>query len=149
MAVATAERIERSLALFELDELVPTVAPSRTGAASAEEAGVARAARPWAAAVPDAGEADSAGAQAAVMPATAGASGAEVAGARGAGDDKRAGGGPTLDETIVGVWEGLAARSVVSCPCCGGAMTPHLRLGATADADVVTGRCDDCGATLE
>ncbi len=63
--------------------------------------------------------------------------------------DDGLGGGLTLDEAIVGAWEGLAARAIVPCPCCGGALRPHLRAGATAEADVVTGRCDDCRTTLD
>ncbi len=59
--------------------------------------------------------------------------------------DDGPGGGLTLDEAIVGAWEGLAARVVVPCPCCGGALRP--RTGATAEA--VSGRCGDCGTTLD
>lgn len=53
------------------------------------------------------------------------------------------GGGPTLDDAIVGAWEGLAARVVVACPLCGGALRPH------ASPDSVGGRCGDCGTTLD
>jgi len=53
------------------------------------------------------------------------------------------GGGPTLDDAIVGVWEGLAAHVVVACPLCGGPLRPH------AAPDVVGGRCGDCGTTLD
>lgn len=52
-------------------------------------------------------------------------------------------GGPTLDDAVVGVWEGLAARVVVACPLCGGALRPHLA------PDAVGGRCDGCGTTLD
>jgi len=52
------------------------------------------------------------------------------------------GGGLTLDDAIVGVWEGLAARVVVACPLCGGALRPHPA------PDVVGGRCGDCAASL-
>src|SRR4051794_40200265 len=34
------------------------------------------------------------------------------------------GGGPTLDDLIVGVWEGLTAHRTVACPACGGARGP-------------------------
>jgi len=61
--------------------------------------------------------------------------------ARGRGDDP--GGGPTLDDAIVGAWEGLAARLVVACPLCGGALRPH------AARDARGGRCGDCGTTLD
>jgi hypothetical protein len=53
------------------------------------------------------------------------------------------GGGLTLDEAIVGVWEGLAARVVVACPLCSGALRPH------SAHDAVGGRCGDCGTTLD
>jgi hypothetical protein len=58
---------------------------------------------------------------------------------RGAGP----GGGPTLDDAIVGVWEGLAARATVACPLCGG----PLRSRPDGDA-AAGGRCGDCGTTL-
>jgi hypothetical protein len=58
------------------------------------------------------------------------------------GRDAGLGGGPTLDDAIVGVWEGLAARAVVACPLCGG------RLGPRAEHDAHGGRCGDCGTTL-
>jgi hypothetical protein len=53
------------------------------------------------------------------------------------------GGGPTLDDAIVGAWEGLAAQVVVACPLCDGPLRPH---GAP---DAVGGRCDDCDTTLD
>lgn len=52
------------------------------------------------------------------------------------------GGGLTLDDAIVDVWEGLAARAAVACPLCHGPLRPY------ATPDVVGGRCDDCGTTL-
>ncbi len=52
------------------------------------------------------------------------------------------GGGLTLDDAIVGAWEGLAAQVVVACPLCGGALRPHPA------PDAVSGRCGDCGTTL-
>jgi len=51
-------------------------------------------------------------------------------------------GRPTLDDAIVGAWEGLAARVVVACPLCGGALQPHASPGAAG------GCCDGCGTTL-
>ena len=72
--------------------------------------------------------------------------------------DEGLGGGLTLDEAIVGAWEGLAARATVPCPWCGGALRPRAAdvtatSGRTAseraEADVVAGRCDDCGTTLD
>jgi hypothetical protein len=62
--------------------------------------------------------------------------------------DDGLGGGLTLDEAIVGAWEGLAAQAIVPCLCCGGALRPLARTGATAEADATIGRCDDCGTTL-
>jgi hypothetical protein len=52
------------------------------------------------------------------------------------------GGGPTLDDAIVGAWEGLAAQVVVACPLCDGSLRPY------AAADAVGGRCHDCGVSL-
>ncbi|MFY9580046.1 MAG: hypothetical protein WAQ33_12045 [Gaiellaceae bacterium] len=46
------------------------------------------------------------------------------------------GGGHTLDEAIVGAWEGLVAHLAVACPLCGGTMRPP------------SGRCEGCGTTL-
>jgi hypothetical protein len=57
--------------------------------------------------------------------------------------DARLSGGPTLDDAIVGAWEGLAARVVVACPLCGGALRPH------PSPDAVGGRCGDCGTRLD
>lgn len=54
------------------------------------------------------------------------------------------GDGLTLDDAIVGVWEGLVAHAVVACPLCGGGMRPRPGSGAAA----VGGRCGDCGTTL-
>ena len=52
------------------------------------------------------------------------------------------GGGLTLDEAIVGAWEGLAARATVACPLCGGALRPRSTEHGAG------GRCGDCGTTL-
>jgi hypothetical protein len=54
------------------------------------------------------------------------------------------GGGLTLDETIVGVWEGLAAQVAVACPMCGGALRPRGGDGFAASG----GCCEECGTTL-
>jgi len=53
-------------------------------------------------------------------------------------------GGPTLDDAIVGLWEGLAARATVACPLCGGPLRPHAAAGEAGG-----GRCADCGTTLD
>jgi hypothetical protein len=55
------------------------------------------------------------------------------------------GGGPTLDEAIVGAWEGLAAQLAVACPLCGGALRPRT----AGRAEPAGGRCADCGTTLD
>jgi len=68
------------------------------------------------------------------------------------GGDQRAhvskvqqGGGPTLDDLIVGVWEGLAANRTVACLACGEAsMTPRYGAGPVP----VGGRCRNCGTTI-
>jgi len=73
-------------------------------------------------------------------------------GAQDAGSPKRddgPGGGLTLDEAIVGAWEGLAAWAIVPCPCCGGALRPRAAVEVAARGDAVGGRCDDCGTTLD
>lgn len=54
--------------------------------------------------------------------------------------DTRRGGEATLDELLVGAWEGLSARRPVACPVCSGAMKP--RAGAAG------GGCGDCGSQL-
>jgi hypothetical protein len=55
------------------------------------------------------------------------------------------GGGLTLDELLVGVWEGLSAHHTVPCPACGGALAPRYGSGPGP----VGGRCRDCGTTIE
>jgi len=54
------------------------------------------------------------------------------------------GGESTLDELIVSAWEGLSARRVVACPCCGATMAPQ----PSAPGQVVSGRCSGCGSEL-
>lgn len=51
----------------------------------------------------------------------------------------------TLDDLIVGAWEGLSAHRSVECPVCRGTVRP--RYGASATAPL-GGRCDDCDTTL-
>jgi hypothetical protein len=53
-------------------------------------------------------------------------------------------GEPTLDELLAGVWEGLTAHRVVSCPVCRADMRPEYG----AHSLPVGGRCQGCGATL-
>ena len=54
------------------------------------------------------------------------------------------GGGPTLDDLIVGVWEGMAADLTAPCPVCAGSLEPRYGAGAAP----VAGRCRDCGSEL-
>lgn len=49
----------------------------------------------------------------------------------------------TLDEAIVGMWEGLAAQATVACLLCGGPLRPR------AAGETASGRCADCGTTLD
>ena len=51
---------------------------------------------------------------------------------------------PTLDDMLVGVWEGLQRDRQAGCPVCGGAMRASLQAGHPP----VAGRCSDCGSTL-
>ncbi len=56
--------------------------------------------------------------------------------------------GPTLDDLLVGAWEGLTVHSAaVPCPLCDGTLRP-LYDDAGAAAPVVAGRCDSCDSTL-
>jgi DNA-directed RNA polymerase subunit RPC12/RpoP len=59
-------------------------------------------------------------------------------------DRQAPGGESTLDDLIVGAWEGLTARRTVPCPVCASPMAP-LRGSATHP---VIGRCEDCGSRL-
>ena len=52
-------------------------------------------------------------------------------------------GGPTLDDLITGVWEGLAVHSLAGCPACGGAMSRHASGPGT-----LAGVCEDCSSEL-
>jgi hypothetical protein len=54
------------------------------------------------------------------------------------------GGEPTLDELLVGVWEGLIAHRVVECPVCSAEMQPEYG----AHALPMGGRCATCGSVL-
>ena len=54
------------------------------------------------------------------------------------------GGGLTLDDLVVGVWEGLSAHRAVACPACGEEMTPRYGAGPAP----VGGRGRSCGTTI-
>jgi hypothetical protein len=56
----------------------------------------------------------------------------------------RLGGEPTLEDRLVGAWEGLAAHQAVECPVCGGEMGPEY----AAHARPIGGRCVACDSTL-
>ena len=67
-----------------------------------------------------------------------------VAGASAVAEQTRSGGEATLDDIVVGAWEGLLAHHTVSCPVCSGALAPRYGAGPAP----VGGRCTDCGSTL-
>jgi hypothetical protein len=50
----------------------------------------------------------------------------------------------TLDEVLVGTWDGLSSHHTVACPVCTGKMAPRYGSGAAP----VGGRCQRCGSTL-
>jgi hypothetical protein len=69
------------------------------------------------------------------------------------------GGEPTLDDLIVGAWEGLTALTAVACPVCGGTMEPERReqpgeagapesLHSLRARPVSVARCRHCGTSL-
>jgi hypothetical protein len=60
-----------------------------------------------------------------------------------AGDSR--GGGPTLDDLIVEVWDRLDTEAAARCPVCDGGT---LRAVYGAHARPVMGRCSACGAEL-
>jgi hypothetical protein len=52
--------------------------------------------------------------------------------------------GLTLDDVVVGAWEGLLAGAPAECPVCATPMAARHSAGA----GVVGGRCGGCGSTL-
>jgi hypothetical protein len=60
------------------------------------------------------------------------------------GDRTRVGGECTLDDVVVGAWEGLSAHLTVSCPVCDGELVPEYG----AHARPVGGCCKKCGSEL-
>ena len=66
-----------------------------------------------------------------------------------------AGGEPTLDDVIAGMWEGLAAGATAACPICGGPMEATYdgrgderpRSGGRVRAPEGA-RCTSCGSSL-
>jgi hypothetical protein len=62
-------------------------------------------------------------------------------------DGRSVGGEPTLDDAIVGAWEGLTAQIAVACPLCeAGTLRPRVQAGPASTVD--GGCCDRCGVTL-
>ena len=59
-------------------------------------------------------------------------------------EPRRLGDGLTLDDVLVGVWEGLRSESATACPVCGGTMTSRHRHGLRP----VEGACGDCGTRI-
>jgi hypothetical protein len=59
-------------------------------------------------------------------------------------EERPAGGEPTQDSLLSGMWEGLAAHRSVPCPLCGGEITPDYG----AHALPVGGRCQSCETRL-
>jgi hypothetical protein len=54
----------------------------------------------------------------------------------------------TLDDVLVGAWEGLSACHTVACPACGGAMAPRRTNGGPGGLLVRGGACGSCHTTL-
>lgn len=67
-----------------------------------------------------------------------------AASARAGGGVRAVGDGPTLDEVLVGVWEGLAAHRASACPVCPGT----LRAARPSAGEGLLGRCERCGTEL-
>ena len=53
------------------------------------------------------------------------------------------GGEATLDDAVVGAWEGLATSRIVACLVCGGEMSSRGARGAE-----LSGECRSCGSVL-
>ncbi len=56
------------------------------------------------------------------------------------GDGRR----PTLDELLVGVWEGLRSDHTAACPVCDGVLEPRYAAGPAP----VAATCRSCGSSL-
>ena len=69
---------------------------------------------------------------------------ADRAHAHGCDNHVPTGGGPTLEDVISGVWEGLAATRTAPCPVCSGTLVARYGSGPGP----VAGRCRDCGSEL-
>lgn len=122
MAVLAADRIERPPTLFDFVEGTPAAPAAPVAPERARPAEVEPAAEPG------------------------GATAAAPAGGA-VHEHDGVGGESTLDDTIVGAWEGLTAQAAVACPLCEGTLRPLYAGGSAADP-VVAGRCDRCGTTL-
>jgi hypothetical protein len=53
--------------------------------------------------------------------------------------------GATLDDLVVGAWEGLSLGTPAACPCCGGDLHPRWATGS----GVAGGQCAACGSRVE
>jgi hypothetical protein len=51
----------------------------------------------------------------------------------------------TLDELVIGVWDGLAVRGTVNCPVCDGPMALRSPVGSD---EPLSGACLNCGSHL-
>ena len=60
------------------------------------------------------------------------------------GRPRAVGDGPTLDDLVVGAWEGLSAHRTSACPVCPGT----LRAARPSSGEGLLGRCDRCGSEL-
>jgi len=54
----------------------------------------------------------------------------------------------TLNDKLVGAWEGLSACHTVACPVCGGAMAPRRTTGGPGGQLVRSGSCGSCATAL-
>jgi hypothetical protein len=60
-------------------------------------------------------------------------------------------GEPTLDDLIVGAWEGLTAHQVAECPVCDGELAPRRSFAGGAaggESRSVVGQCRTCATVL-
>ncbi len=140
MGAVVAERVDRPLSLFdELEAFAPATAPER-------ERAIPEKVEPAAPAIGDAVVWEDAAISAgAVAPGGETAESADRGAAQVRGG---VGGEPTLDELIVGAWEGLTAQAVATCPICETGTLSPIYADAGGASPRVAGRCMSCGTTL-
>lgn len=158
MGTVVAERVDRPLSLFdELEALAPAAVPER-------ERAIPQKSEPTAPAPGEAargGVVAPEGATAWEGPATSGGAvvwedaadrdatpGGEAADGGAVQVHDGVGGEPTLDELIVGAWEGLTAQAAVACPLCDAGELRPVYADAGGASPPVAGRCTTCGTTL-